>query len=211
MDMIRRFVYGMDRLSRTIGHAFAYCVVILIAGTCYEVFMRYALNDPTSWAFDFSYLCYGALFYMAGAYALSRGGHVRCDIFYRLLPARRQAGVDLVLYVFFFFPGILALVFSGWADGYDSMRILESSVNSPAGVPIWPMKMLLPFGAALLALQGVAEMLRCVVCLRDNEWPPRLHDAEELELQLIRQYAKGEIRDSIGPADARAAAAGGEQ
>jgi len=207
--VIRQIIYGIDQVSRTIGHTFAWCVVILIAGTCYEVFMRYALNDPTSWAFDFSYLCYGALFYMAGAYTLSRGGHVRCDVFYRLLPARRQASIDLFLYVCFFFPGILALLTSGWDDGYESMRILESSVNSPAGVPIWPMKMLLPFGAALLAAQGVAEVLRCVVCLRDNAWPPRLHDVEELELQLIEKFAKGELRPSVELDGDAPAASGG--
>lgn len=192
--MIQEFIYSIDRLSRSMGHAFAWCVVILIAGTCYEVFMRYALNDPTSWAFDFSYLCYGALFFMGGAYTLSRGGHVRCDIFYRLLPPRRQAGIDFFLYIVFFFPGVLALVFAGWEDGYDSMRILESSVMSPAGVPIWPMKMLVPFGAVLLSLQGVAEMLRCVVCLRDGRWAPRLSDVEELEQQLIEQHA-GKVGD----------------
>lgn len=187
--MIQPVIYGIDRLSRAVGHTFAWSVVVLIAGTCYEVFMRYVLNDPTSWAFDFSYICYGALFYMAGAYTLSRGAHVRCDVFYRLLSVRRQATVDLVLYALFFFPGIFALVTSGWIDGVESMMIRESSVSSPAGVPIWPMKMLVPFGAILLALQGIAEMLRCVVCLRENAWPPRLHDAEELELQLIEQHA----------------------
>lgn len=210
--MIRHFIYGIDRLSRAVGHAFAWCIIILIAGTCYEVFMRYALNDPTSWAFDFSYLCYGALFFMAGAYTLSRGGHVRCDIFYRLLPPRRQAGIELTLYVAFFFPGVLALIIAGWEDGYDSMRILESSVMSPAGVPIWPMKLLVPFGAFLLALQGVAEMLRCVLCLRENAWPQRLHDVEELELQLIEQHAGGGTRaggrdaggvDAVVPGGAR--------
>jgi TRAP-type mannitol/chloroaromatic compound transport system permease small subunit len=207
--MIQAFIYRVDALSRTIGHVFSWCVVVLIIGTVYEVLMRYALNDPTSWAFDFSYICYGALFFMAGAYTLSRGGHVRCDVFYRLLSVRRQAVVDLVLYVFFYFPGILALVAYGLLDGYDSMRIMESSINSPAGVPIWPMKMLVPFGAALLALQGVAEMLRCVVCLRENAWPPRLHDVEELELQLIERYAKGELRPSNGAADAAVVVPGG--
>jgi len=204
--VILKFIYGVDLLSRTIGHAFAWCVMTLVAGTCYEVFMRYVLNDPTSWAFDFSYICYGGLFYMAGAYTLSRGGHVRCDVFYRLLTTRQQASVDLVLYVFFFFPGVLSLVSSGWADGYDSMRILESSVSSPAGVPIWPMKMLVPFGAGLLALQGVAEMLRCVVCLRENAWPPRLHDVEELELQLIEKHARRGAEGANGSAPTTGAA-----
>jgi TRAP-type mannitol/chloroaromatic compound transport system permease small subunit len=188
--MINRYIYGADLLSRTVGHAFAWCLMILTLGTSYEVFVRYALNEPTSWAFDFSYLMYGAMFYMAGAYTLSRGGHVRADMFYRLWQPRTQATVELVLYIIFFFPGVLALVIAGWAYGYGSMRILESSVNSPAGVPIWPLKMLIPFGAGLLALQGVAEVLRCVLCMKANEWPARLHDVEELEKQILEEYAK---------------------
>jgi TRAP-type mannitol/chloroaromatic compound transport system permease small subunit len=187
---MNRFVYGVDLLSRTVGHAFAWCLVILTLGTTYEVFVRYVLNDPTSWAFDFSYLMYGAMFYMAGAYTLSRGGHVRADMFYRLWQPRTQAAVELVLYILFFFPGVLALVISGWKYGYTSMAILESSVNSPAGVPIWPLKMLIPFGAGLLALQGVAEVLRCIQCLRTGQWTPRLHDVEELEKQIIEEHAK---------------------
>ena len=188
--MVNSFIYGIDQLSKTVGHAFAWCLMILTFGTCYEVFVRYALNEPTSWAFDFSYLMYGAMFYMAGAYTLSRGGHVRADMFYRLWRPRTQAGVELVLYIVFFFPGVTALVISGWQYGYASMKIFESSVNSPAGVPIWPLKMMIPFGAALLTLQGVAEVLRCVICLREGAWPPRLHDVEELEKQLIEAHAK---------------------
>src|SRR5574341_1399239 len=147
--MVNRVIYAVDELSRTVGHAFAWCLVILTIGTTYEVFVRYVLNEPTSWAFDFSYLMYGAMFYMAGAYTLSR-----C------------------------------------AYGFDSMRIRESSVNSPAGVPIWPLKMLIPFGAALLALQGVAEVLRCIQCIRANEWTARLHDVEELEKQILEEHAR---------------------
>ena len=198
--MVNRFIYGVDRLSKTVGHAFAWCVAILTLGTCYEVFMRYVLNAPTSWAFDMSYTLYGAMFFMAGAYTLSRGGHVRADMFYRLWRPRVQATIELVLYILFFFPGILALVISGWGYGTESMKIREVSVNSPAGVPIWPLKLLIPFGAGLLALQGVAEVLRCLQCLRDNQWPPRLHDVEELEKQLIEEHAK---------AEAQAAQAGG--
>jgi len=188
--MISRFIYAVDLLSRTVGHAFAWCLVILTLGTSYEVFVRYALNEPTSWAFDFSYLMYGAMFYMAGAYTLSRGGHVRADMFYRLWRPRTQATVEFVLYILFFFPGVLALVISGWHYGYDSMRIFESSVNSPAGVPIWPLKMLIPFGAGLLALQGFADVLRCIVCMQNNEWPSRLHDVEELEKQILEEHAR---------------------
>ena len=187
---MKRVILGIDQLSKTVGHAFAWCMVILTLGTCYEVFMRYLLNAPTSWAFDFSYLMYGAVFYMAGAYTLSRGGHVRADMFYRLWRPRTQATVELVLYVIFFFPGIVALMYSGWLYGYDSARILEVSVNSPAGIPIWPLKMMIPFGAGLIALQGLAEVLRCVVCLREGQWPTRLHDVEELEKQIIEETAR---------------------
>ena len=187
---MQRLIYAIDQVNKTIGHAFAWCIIILTFGTCYEVFVRYVLDDPTSWAFDMSYLMYGALFYMAGAYTLSRGGHVRADMFYRLWRPRVQATVELVLYVTFFFPGILALVHSGWIYGVESTRIVEVSVNSPAGMPIWPLKMMIPIGATLMALQGLAEVLRCLQCLRDGDWSARLHDVEELEKQIIEQHAR---------------------
>lgn len=189
--MIDRFIYGVDQLSRMVGHTFAWCIIILTLGTSFEVFMRYVLNDPTSWAFDFSYLMYGGLFFMAGAYTLSRNGHVRGDFIYRMWPARMQGAIELVLYILFFFPGVLALMYAGWSYGYEAFRIREVSVNSPAGVPVWQLKLLIPFGAALLAIQGVAEVLRCILCLRDNRWPARLHDVEELEDVLVQQYASG--------------------
>lgn len=187
--MINRFIYGIDYLSRTVGHTFAWCVIILTLGTSYEVFVRYVLNNPTSWAFDMSYIMYGALFYMAGAYTLSRNGHVRGDFIYRMWKPRTQGWLELVLYFVFFFPGVLALCVAGWHYGYDAYKIREMSVNSPVGIPVWQLKFLIPFGAALLALQGVAEVLRCVLCIRDGEWPQRLHDVEELEDQLIQQHA----------------------
>jgi TRAP-type mannitol/chloroaromatic compound transport system permease small subunit len=187
--MVQRFIYGIDQLSKTVGHAFAWCIIILTLGTSYEVFVRYVLNNPTSWAFDFSYIMYGALFFMAGAYALSRNGHVRGDFIYRTWPPRVQGIVELVLYVLFFFPGVLALVYAGWLYGYDAFKIREVSVNSPAGIPVWQLKILIPFGAGLLALQGVAELLRCVLCIRDDRWPARLHDVEELEDVLVQQHA----------------------
>jgi TRAP-type mannitol/chloroaromatic compound transport system permease small subunit len=187
--MINRFIYGVDQLSRTVGHAFAWCIIILTLGESYEVFVRYVLNNPTSWAFDFSYMMYGALFFMAGAYALSRNGHVRGDFIYRMWPPRVQGIIELTLYILFFFPGVLALVYAGWLYGYDAFKIREVSVNSPIGVPVWQLKLLIPFGASLLALQGVAEMLRCIQCIRDDSWPQRLHDVEELEDVLAQQHA----------------------
>ncbi len=187
--MINRFIYGIDYLSRTVGHTFAWCIIILTLGTSYEVFVRYALNNPTSWAFDMSYLMYGALFFMAWAYTLSRNGHVRGDFIYRMWKPRVQGWLELVLYILFFFPGVLALCVAGWHYGYDAFKIREMSVNSPVGIPVWQLKFLIPFGAGLLALQGVAEVLRCIQCIRDGHWPQRLHDVEELEDQLIKQHA----------------------
>jgi TRAP-type mannitol/chloroaromatic compound transport system permease small subunit len=187
--MINRFVYGVDQLSKTVGHAFAWLIVILALGTCYEVFVRYALNNPTSWAFDMSYIVYGGLFMMAGAYTLSRNGHVRGDILYRLWRPRVQATVELTLYVLFFFPGVISLMVAGWAYGYDSYLLREVSVNSPAGVPVWQLKMLIPFAGFFLALQGIAEVMRCIQCLQDGRWAPRLHDVVELEEAILVEHA----------------------
>lgn len=195
-------IYAIDQLSKTVGHAFAWCIIVLTLGTCFEVTMRYVFNDPTSWAFDLSYLMYGAVFYMAGAYTLSRAGHVRADMFYRKWQPRTQAVVELVLYVLFFFPGILALVVAGSAYGLESMRLREVSVNSPAGVPIWPLKMMICVGGGLIALQGLAEVLRCVVCLHEGNWPPRLHDVEELETQILQQHA-GKTEEPVAQGAAR--------
>ncbi len=188
---MERFEYFMDRLSQWVGHAFAWCIVILTLGISYEVVVRYAFNAPTTWSFDLGYMMYGALFFMAGAYTLARGGHVRADIFYRLWAPRTQAKLDLLLYFVFFFPGVFALVWAGTEHAEESWRYREVSIFSPTGVPLYPLKTLLPIGAALLVLQGVAEVFRCVRCIRDGQWPRRLHDVEELENQIVAQYQQG--------------------
>jgi TRAP-type mannitol/chloroaromatic compound transport system permease small subunit len=185
---VERFEHFMDRLSQWVGHAFAWCVVILTVGIGYEVLVRYAFRAPTTWAFDLGYMMYGALFFMSGAYTLSRGGHVRGDIFYRNWLPRTQAWMDLILYFVFFFPGVIALVWAGTAHAEESWRYREVSVFSPAGVPLYPLKTLLPVGAVLLLLQGVAEVFRCIRCIRSGAWPRRLHDVEELENQIIAQH-----------------------
>jgi TRAP-type mannitol/chloroaromatic compound transport system permease small subunit len=192
--MIRGVIKTIDLLNKSVGHAFAWCIVILTLGISYEVFVRYALRDPTSWAFDLSYILYGALFLMSGAYTLSRGGHVRADIFYRRWAPRKQATLELVLYIIFFFPGVLALVIAGWGYGIESFDIKEVSVNSPVGVPIWPLKMLIPAAGVLLTLQGVAEVLRCVLCLQEGQWPARLHDVDELEAQLMQLHTSEQAK-----------------
>jgi TRAP-type mannitol/chloroaromatic compound transport system permease small subunit len=203
---MQKILHGIDQLSKSVGHAFAWCIVILTLGTCYEVFVRYALDNPTSWAFDMSYILYGALFLMSGAYTLSRNGHVRGDIFYRLMPFRVQAGIELVLYFIFFFPGVIALMYSGWGYSMDSIRLHEVSVNSPVGVPIWQLKLVIPAAGALLALQGVAEILRCMICLRTGAWPDRLHDVEEMETAVLHQLEDESRADSHFTAEIQGAA-----
>jgi len=184
------WIRRIDILSKSIGHAFSWCVLILTASTCYEVFMRYVLNSPTVWAFDMSYMMYGALFMMSGAYAVSRNSHVRGDFLYRKWSNRTQAKVDLTLYLVFFFPAIFAMVFTGGQYAYESARILESSVNSPAGVPVWPLKSVIFVAGVTLLIAGAAEVMRCLVCIRTGQWLPRSGDVEELEQVLIQQHSE---------------------
>ncbi|MDX6749287.1 TRAP transporter small permease subunit [Geminicoccaceae bacterium 1502E] len=179
------FVRFVDRLNLWIGHSFAWTILILTFAVSYEVLVRYALRAPTSWSYDISYMMYGALFLMAGAYTLSRNGHVRGDFLYRLWPPRVQAAVDFVLYIFFLLPGCAALFYSGWSFAAQSWRYGEVSIFSPAGLPIYPMKTLIPIAGLLLVLQGLAEMARCVECMRAGQWPRRLHDVEELETAVL--------------------------
>ncbi|MBF0372191.1 MAG: TRAP transporter small permease subunit [Alphaproteobacteria bacterium] len=185
-------IHFVETLSMWMGKAFGWCIIVLAFGIGYEVFVRYALRDPTSWAYDMSYIMYGAMFLMAGPYALARDGHVRGDVLYRLMPTRVQAGLDFVLYLIFYFPGILALIYSGWIFAKMAWTFKEVSVNSPAGIPVYPLKMLIPVAGVLLLLQGLAELARCVRCLRDGAWPRRLHDVEELETVIVEQHRKAE-------------------
>ncbi len=187
--MLQRFLLMIDGFSMAVGHAFAWCIIILTLGTSYEVFVRYILNDPTSWAFDMSYILYGALFLMSGAYALSRNAHVRGDVFYRLLSPRKQATIELVLYFLFFYPGVTALVIAGFGYASDSFGYKEVSVNSPVGVPIWQLKAIIPVAGAMLFIQGIAQVIRCILTIQTGRWPKQLHDVEELEDVLAAQHA----------------------
>lgn len=181
------FLLWVDRLSAAVGKAFGWCILVLTLGGTYEVFMRYALNAPTSWAFDLSYILYGTSFLMAGAYTLSRNGHVRADVVYRLLPVRVQASIDLALHLLFLFPGITALLLMGYYYAERSWRFHEVSIFSPAGIPIYPLRTVIPVAAAFLILQGIAEVLRCLICLKNNAWPQRLHDVEEMETAILHE------------------------
>jgi TRAP-type mannitol/chloroaromatic compound transport system permease small subunit len=182
-----RFLFFIDSLSMWVGKAFAWLILILTLGVSYEVFVRYVLGAPTTWAFDFSYIIYGAMFLMAGAYTLSRGGHVRADVVYRLWQPRSQAMMDLTLYVLFFLPAVAAFIYSGWNYAAMSIRFKEVSIFSPAGVPVFPLKTLVPVTGVLLLLQGIAEIIRCVLCIRLGAWPQRLHDVEETESIILQE------------------------
>lgn len=193
---MNRMLFFIDSLSAWIGKAFAWCILVLTFATCYEVFVRYVLNAPTVWAFDMSVQMYGALFMMAGAYTLSRNGHVRGDVLYRLLPLRGQAGIDLVLYFLFFLPGVLALIYYGAGFAKDSWFYQEVSWNSPARIQIYFFKTLIPISGFFLLLQGFAEVMRCIVCIRTGAWPPRLHDVEETETMILHEREVEALRET---------------
>jgi TRAP-type mannitol/chloroaromatic compound transport system permease small subunit len=182
-----RFLFFIDSLSTWVGKAFAWLILVLTFGVSYEVFVRYVLRAPTTWAFDISYITYGAMFLMAGAYTLGRNGHVRADVVYRLWRPRTQATMDLALYIIFFLPAVLAFIYSGWNYAAMSIRFREVSIFSPAGVPVFPLKTLVPVTGVLLLLQGIAEIIRCVICIRVGYWPQRLQDVEETESLILQE------------------------
>ena len=176
-----KFVYAIESLSNWVGKAFGWCILMLTLSVTYEVFVRYVLNKPTVWAFDVMIQMYGALFLMSGAYALAQDTHVRGDFLYRLYPVRLQAFLDFVLYLLFFFPGIIALAWYGAEIASDSWRYKEVSWNSPARIQIYFFKTLIPVAGGLLMLQGLAELVRAWKAMRTGVWMPRLDDVKETE------------------------------
>ncbi len=186
-----RFLIGIDRISAGIGKTFGWIIVILTLGASYEVISASPVfRSPTSWAYDFSYIMYGMLLLMTGAYTLSRNGHVRADFLYRRWQPRTQAWVDLVLYFIFFLPAVLALIYSGIPFAEMSWQFKEKSIFSPAGIPIYPLKIMIPVAAAFLLLQGIAEIARCILCIRTGAWPQRLADVEELETAILHEQER---------------------
>ncbi len=185
-----RYIWLADRISMWFGKAFAWAIMVMTFGVGYEVFVRYVLRDPTSWAFDLSYIMYGSLFMMGGAYTLSRDGHVRGDFLYRLWSPRTQARVEFVLYFIFFFPGIIALILAGWKYASRSVGYLEVSVMSPANIPIFQFKLIIVAAGVLMLIQGIARVCRCIICMRDGAWPPLPQDVEELDQMLLREHER---------------------
>ena len=176
----------VDKISTFIGHLFSWLVVALTALIGFEVFSRYVLNNPHPWAFDAQMMLYGTMFMMAGAYTLAKNGHVRGDILYGFLKPRTQAIFDLILYIVFFIPGVIALAYAGYGYAADSWRILEHSSITSDGPPIYPFKTIIPIAGVVLLLQGIVEILRCVVCIRTGEWPSREHDVEEVDVDALK-------------------------
>ena len=183
---MQKLFLTVDRFSTFIGQFFSWLVVGLTALIGYEVFSRYVLNSPHAWAFDAMIMMYGTMFMMAGAYTLSKNGHVRGDILYGFLKPRTQAIFDLILYVIFFIPGVIALAYAGYGYAADSWRILEHSSITADGPPLYPFKTIIPLAGVILLFQGIVEIFRCVVCIQQGEWPSREQDVEEVDVDALK-------------------------
>jgi len=177
----------VDKLSTWVGQAFSFCIVLLTLQVTWEVFSRYALDTPHAWAFDVMIMFYGTLFMMAGAYTLSKNGHVRGDVLYGFFQPRTQATVDLTLYFVFFIPGVIALTYAGYYYAADSWRINEHSTITYEGPPIYPFKTVIPLAGAILLAQGIVEIVRCVICLKQGAWPSRQIDVEEVDVEKLKE------------------------
>ncbi len=191
---MQRLLLTIDRISTFVGQTFAWLIVSLTALITWEVYSRYVLSNPHAWAFDVMIMMYGTLFMMAGAYTLSKNGHVRGDVLYGFFPPRLQASLDLILYMLFFIPGVTALVWAGWVYAGESWVIREHSNITADGPPIYPFKAIIPLAGAFLLLQGFAEIARCVICLRNGAWPRREHDVEEVDVDKLKVMVN--VKDS---------------
>jgi TRAP-type mannitol/chloroaromatic compound transport system permease small subunit len=183
---MQKLLLAVDRLSTWIGQAFAWTVVLLTGLISWEVFSRYVLNNPHAWVLDAQIMLYGTLFITAGAYTLAKNGHVRGDVLYGFFRPRTQATIDLVLYIVFFLPGIIALTWAGWNFANESLAIREQTFNADP-LPVYPFKFVLPFAGAILLLQGVVEIIRCVICIRTGAWPSREQDVEEVDVDKLKE------------------------
>jgi len=184
---MQKILLFVDRVSTWVGQAFSFCIVLLTLHVAWEVFSRYALDTPHAWAFDVMIMFYGTLFMMAGAYTLSKNGHVRGDVLYGFFRPRTQATIDLTLYFVAFIPGVIALTYAGYYYAADSWRIDEHSNITYGGPPVYPFKTVIPLAGAFLLAQGIVEIIRCVICLRTGAWPSRQIDVEEVDVEKLKQ------------------------
>ncbi|MHB1142147.1 MAG: TRAP transporter small permease subunit [Sulfuricaulis sp.] len=184
---MQKVLLFVDRMSTWIGQAFSWLIIVLTLHVSWEVFARYALDAPRAWAFDVMIMLYGTLFMMAGAYTLSKGGHVRGDVLYGFFRPRTQASIDLVLYIVFFIPGVVALAWAGYFYAAESWAINEHSTITYEGPPIYPFKTVIPVAGAVLLLQGMVEIVRCIICLKQGQWPSREQDVEEVDIGKLKE------------------------
>jgi TRAP-type mannitol/chloroaromatic compound transport system permease small subunit len=184
---MQKLLLFVDKTSTFVGHAFSWFIVALTLLISWEVFSRYALDNPHAWAFDVMIMFYGTLFMMAGAYTLAKNGHVRGDVLYGFFQPRTQATIDLILYIGFFIPGVVALCYAGYTYAAESWAINEHSNITADGPPIYPFKTIIPVAGVFLLMQGVVEIVRCVICLRQGYWPSREEDVEEVDVEKLKE------------------------
>jgi TRAP-type mannitol/chloroaromatic compound transport system permease small subunit len=190
---MQSFLLAVDRLSVRVGRFCSWSIVALTLLISFEVFSRYALGQPHAWIYDAQLMLYGVLFMMAGAYTLAQGGHVRGDVLYSFFEPRTQAAIDLILYFVFFIPGVIALTYAGWSFAAGSLAINETTF-SPEPLPLYPFKFVIPVAGFILLLQGVVEILRCILCLRHGQWPARVSDVQEVDVDKLK--AKVHVSDA---------------
>jgi TRAP-type mannitol/chloroaromatic compound transport system permease small subunit len=187
---MQKILLFVDKVSTWVGHAFSWFIVALTLHVSWEVFSRYALDAPRAWAFDAMIMLYGTLFMMAGAYTLAKSGHVRGDVLYGFFRPRTQATIDLVLYIVFFIPGVVALAWAGYTYAAESWAINEHSTITYEGPPIYPFKTVIPVAGAILLLQGIVEIVRCVICLKEGHWPSREEDVQEVDVDELKKMVQ---------------------
>src|SRR5215212_1135377 len=195
---MQKLLLTIDNISTFVGQFFSWLIVGLTLLISWEVFSRYVLDHPHSWAFDVMIIMYGTLFMMAGAYTLAKSGHVRGDVLYGFFRPRTQATIDLILYVLFFVPGVFALTYAGYYFAAESWAIRETSNITAEGPPIYPFKMILPLAGAFLLAQGVVEIIRCVICIRQGEWPSRVEDVQEVDVDKLKEMVNVKDDDIAG-------------
>ena len=184
---MQKTLFFVDKISTWVGQAFSWFIVALTLHVSWEVFSRYVLDNPRAWAFDVMIMFYGTLFMMAGAYTLAKNGHVRGDVIYGFFSPRAQAAVDLTLYIVFFIPGVVALVWAGYTYAAESWAINEHSNITAEGPPVYPFKTVIPVAGALILMQGIVEIIRCIICLKTGEWPSREEDVVEVDVDKLKQ------------------------
>ena len=184
---MQRLLLFVDKLSTWVGQAFSFLILALTLHISWEVYSRYVLDSPRSWAFDAMIMMYGTLFMMAGAYTLAKNGHVRGDVLYGFFPPRLQAGLDLTLYILFFIPGVVAFLWAGYTYAAESWAINEHSNITSEGPPVYPFKTVIPLAGAFVLMQGIVEIIRCIICIRHGAWPTREEDVQEVDVDKLKE------------------------